>query len=421
LINSIVDLQLFSKGKLALKLTEVNLHTMLKDTVSLFQFVASQKDLYLNLKIKDDVEKFIKTDENRLRQIIINLIGNAIKFTFHGGVEISVEKDPFAAGHLRLSVRDTGIGIKPSQQKQLFKIYGNLEDTNDVSKNGAGLGLTICNTLANALLSTKDEEKIHMESKHGVGTKFWFLIPKEIPKPPSPKTEVTNMLSNCDSLLLIEEFLEDCDEKIEPNIFQFQVGSHTLCKTKSFNDKEYTLDFHSFPQSFEEIPPNPSCSFQRFSFSQTPKASKSKSLNTERTLEIQRNIPHQGLVLIVDDNPFNLMVAKSVLVNLGYEVETAASGEEALGKSRILSEKKRPLKFILMDIQMPVMDGYETTRQLKNMMQRNEIEETFILALSANDQDQDIKNSLESGMVAHISKPIEKNKLNACLSKLLKI
>jgi len=392
---------------------------MLKDTVSLFEFVASQKGLYLNLKIKDDVENFIKTDENRLRQILINLIGNAIKFTFHGGVEISIEKDPSASAHLRLSVRDTGIGIKQSQQKNLFKIYGNLEDTNDVSKNGAGLGLTICNTLANALLSTKDEEKIHMESKPGVGTMFWFLIPKEIPKPVSligfENDGKREALKTCNSSPSIEELLEDCDEKIEPNIFKFQVRSHTLGKTGGSKIKECTPQCHSFPQSFEEIPSNNSSDFQKFLFGQHIKSS--KSFGAERRLSNEINMPHKGLVLIVDDNPFNLMVAKNVLVNLGYDVETAASGEEALRVSRSLSEKKRPLKFILMDIQMPVMDGYETTRQLKKMMAKNEIEETPILALSANDQDQDIKNSLESGMVAHITKPLEKDKLDACLSK----
>jgi len=421
LINSIVDLQLFSKGKFRLKLTEVNLHAMLRDTVSLFQFVASQKDLYLKLKINDNVEKFIFTDENRLKQIIINLIGNAIKFTFHGGVEISIEKDPSVPAHLRLSVRDTGIGIKESQQKNLFKIYGNLEATNDVSKNGAGLGLTICNTLANALLSTKDEEKIHMESKHGVGTIFWFLIPKEISKPASSKSEVTNTLSlsNYDSSPIVEDHSEDCDENLEPNIFQSLMGSHTFCRMKSLTDKdESTPSFHSISHSFEEIPLKRSRNPQRSLFGQTPKACKSNSFIIDRTPKNHRKMPHKGLVLIVDDNPFNLMVAKSVLVNLAYEVETAASGEEALRKSRDFYESKRPLKFILMDIQMPVMDGYETTRQLKKMMETNEIEQTPIIALSANDQDEDIKNSLESGMVAHLSKPLHKDKLDACLSRL---
>jgi len=431
LVNSILDLQMFYSGKLRLKLTKIDLHQFLKDTTKLFQFIASQKGLYLNLKIGSNVEKEITTDENRLRQIIINLIGNAIKFTFHGGVDICIEKDP--EEYIKISVSDTGIGIKEDQKKKLFKVYGKFEETQDVSRNGAGLGLTICNTLANALLQTKGEEQIHFESQDGIGSKFWFKIPKEIRSSRDSDINLIDLsdqassnerkiyssrLTSLDSGSSFGEILEDYDERIEPNNLRTKVRSHTLKKKRDFNGIEESPNFKDFPMTYEDIPLHISKKFEEISFCQS--SEKDLLLFSKNKLHSipEKTIRHKGLVLIVDDNPFNLMVAQNFLVALGYEVETATSGKEALEKVKELSEKNKLPRFILMDIQMPVMDGYETTRRLKKMVERREIKDVPIIALSANDQDEDVKKSLRSGMVDHLSKPLLKGKLEACLAKL---
>jgi len=173
--------------------------------------------------------------------------------------------------------------------------------------------------------------------------------------------------------------------------------------------------YHDFPseQEDEEMTMNHhSKDFIEFAFSsQASKASDSQILQRLGS----ENSLHKDLVLVVDDNPFNLMVAANFLRNLGYIVETPGGGKGALQKTKDLHAKEQGLKLIFMDIQMPVMDGYETTARLRRMMEKGEIEETPIIALTAHDREEDVRKCLNAGMVGHLSKPLIREKLEKCI------
>ena len=180
LVNSLLDLQQIRQGKLKLNPMKVDIAKTLKDITQLFVFQCTHKNIYLKVKIDQNVPKTVYTDENRLKQIFINLIGNALKFTMTGGITVEVAQDPDEHQTLQLSVCDTGIGIKEEDQGKLFKMYGKLDDSKNVNKNGVGLGLTISDTLANILSGKERERGIEVTSIYGQGSRFWFRIIKDL-------------------------------------------------------------------------------------------------------------------------------------------------------------------------------------------------------------------------------------------------
>jgi len=139
--------------------------------MKLFQYQCNQKGIFLKEDISEEVPERIFTDEGRMKQILINLIGNAIRFTFKGGISIQLKQDPGDLDHLLIKVSDTGIGIKEEDKDKLFKMYGKLENSQGVNKNGVGLGLTISEALVKML-----NHGIHLESEYGVGTMIHFCI-----------------------------------------------------------------------------------------------------------------------------------------------------------------------------------------------------------------------------------------------------
>jgi len=140
LVNSILDLHQINAKKLKLNISKINIRKCLQSVLRLFHFQANQKGITLNLLVSENVPTYIHTDENRLKQIIINLVGNAIKFTYKGGITVKVAEKSKQSNYLDVSVIDTGIGIREEDKGKLFKMYGKLEDEESVNKNGVGLG-----------------------------------------------------------------------------------------------------------------------------------------------------------------------------------------------------------------------------------------------------------------------------------------
>ena len=180
LVNSHLDLQQLSAGKLKLNPSRASLKKILADVTKLFQFQTKHKNIYLNFNISEGISAYIITDVNRLKQILINLIGNALKFTSQGGITIDVFQDPKNEDCLRFAVVDTGIGIKEEDKGKLFKMYGKLEDGVGMNRNGVGLGLIISNVLALLLSGDNGEMGITVTSQYGVGTSFSFKILKNL-------------------------------------------------------------------------------------------------------------------------------------------------------------------------------------------------------------------------------------------------
>jgi len=457
LVNSILDLQHLRDNKFSLKVVRYDLYELMRGVHDLFKFQFEEKNLYLNLEVAPTVPQFIVTDQNRLRQILINLIGNALKFTFKGGVTISVDIDPENKEFMiRFSVADTGIGIKEEDRAKLFKMYGRLDQENSLTNTqGVGFGLEISNRLCKLLADQANQSGIQCESEFGKGTKFSFSI-----------KDYNHSCNGGDEAQFFEpqifaEAIENLSIKLSP---------YSLSTTRS--DKDATpsrfpllINRNSSQHLLPALPtltpkrnplfPAKTSLTQIYYLNQTPTKSKFQPISSSHSVtrtELLLNSPgisqrendspgqadqfrfdssesredrlkspseEKQSILIIDDNSFNLLVAKHLLESLGYLVETALNGQ--LGVEMVKSfigAKKNKFAAILMDLQMPVMDGYEATRVLKEMMGKNEIPDMPIIALSANDTEEDKLKSKKVGMYDHLSKPLKEEELRRLLAEV---
>ena len=382
LVNSILDFSQINNNKLNLIFTKFSLASLLERIKPLFDHFCRLKNLYLEIKIAPDVPKDITTDQERLSQILINLLGNAFKFTFTGGVKIFVSLESNVPCRVKFAVQDTGIGITKTDQEKLFKLFGRIKQQNrKVNSHGVGLGLTISNTLAKLLDSYKHTD-IQVESEVDKGSTFSFIVQdfqtNEADNDDADDFDIGESQSQkCDSLLNTSDILEE--------------------RRRSLPIGEKIASYSTYKKELES--------------------------QTQSSLVPQKSelplLPQIIWCLVVDDNPFNLMVAKNLLEGKQYKVKTALNGKEAIKKVQEHQLSKETFRVILMDCQMPVMDGYEATRILRKMMADSEIFPCPILALTANNRDE-VHEGLckQAGMHGQISKPLQINELEQTLKEI---
>jgi len=419
-ITSIINYQLAQENKLKAKTSRVELKTLIQEMEFLFGTQCNEKGILFNVKVANQVPQFIHTDKEILHQVLINLIANAVKFTFSGSITFSIKPDPSFEGNLIFQIEDTGVGIKLQDQSKLFKM-SDVSTTESVNTHGAGLGLTISNSLVKLLNSKSHDSSINVQSEHGKGSIFSFSV--------CNNNEMKNEHSIEEDLIDFLEEIESPEIKInaysykaiEPSKVFDGTKSHVSSPINSLFDQE---DF-SLIQT-KHVSPNVSGSSinrRRFASDNLTVTSSLRYKNKERSISIVITPPDSGTlkasigaqlgtltgwVLIVDDNAFNLMVAKKIVRETGCKVKTAMHGEDAIDKvKRHFQEENEFFKLIIMDCQMPVMDGYQATRILKEMMANNEIPSCSIVALTANDTEKDKQKCKECGMDDVLSKPLK--------------
>lgn len=315
LINDLLDFSKIEAGKLALDYGPYNLRQSIRKLLDIFHAQASNKGLTIKLNIDKELPKEMIFDELRLKQVLANLISNAIKFSSAGDIEIGIKVKQKDNTHCLFDVwvQDNGIGISESQQENLFQPFIQAESSTARKYGGSGLGLNICNKLLEQMSS-----KLHVVSAIGQGSRFYFT------------------LEFCHSIG--EEYIQN--QEAEQLITQFQ-------KTR---------------------------------------------------------------VLLAEDNDINVEVIMAMLNATNLQIIRAANGNDA-----IYTLSQQSFDIILMDIQMPEMDGYEATRVIRHQMNGT----LPIIALTANAMQQDIDACLHAGMNDHVSKPIRKEKLLKVLDKYL--
>jgi len=423
IINSMLDLQLLRQNKLKPAVMYFDLNNLLEEVKSLFEFQCQQKGLDFIIDVAEGVKTSMSTDKNRLIQIIINLINNAVKFTFQGSITIRVVVDPDRASNLLFSVEDTGIGIKEENLDKLFKMFGKLEDSEAINTQGVGLGLTISDGLV-TLLSNKKTGGIGVTSEFGEGTKFFFSIPRIIKVRSADGSFILDIPTENEHLESLETKIVKYSKNSILNLAKSMNMSpvHSICQK---SNQELLGDFEDMPFSertgkFSGLPSPNKSSTKGF-----PGKSNATSLqflfsSLSPTSEGKRfafNAPQNKSILLVDDNPFNLMIASHFMQSKGFKIHTALNGELAIQKVKEFAEAGEYFKFILMDLQMPILDGYQAAKILRGMMQKEEIPELPIIALSANDRDEDKKKCLEYGMMEHLAKPLKEHQLDEILRK----
>lgn len=433
LVNSILDLQQVYYGRLKLQISKFQIEDAITNIVQLFRFQLDRKGLSFAVKVAAGMQKSVENDLSRLNHILLHLIGNAVKFTFQGGISVDVTDDPDDHKFLRISIVDTGVGIKPEQVTALFKMFRKVEDQKNFRTHGLGIGLTISDTLARALNGEESTRGIGVESEYGKGSRFWFRLLKHR----AQVAEEIQASKESQEDKLNEEEMELASHKYSFKSMSFDEGDEAMddedieeCPNISMN-----LTNHCFKNHSSSMLPNVSqinpLTLNGLSSLQIEDKSESISSKNQPSRELSKSARSQridtkgstdekkflGYALIVDDNSFNLMIAKNFAEILGYKVVTAVNGEKALQEAKKCSKAGNVIKVILMDCQMPVMDGFEATIKLREMMSRNEINTAPIIAITANDTDEDRAKCLKVGMSDHIAKPILLEKLKKSILK----
>jgi len=387
LVNSILDVNQIRANKLKLVPEKIDLYGLLSGVKALFDFQCKKKGIFLTIKISQIT--CVVTDKNRLSQILINLVGNAIKFTSKGGITITACQSRENSDYVKFSVEDTGVGIKDADKGKLFKVFGKLDNDDErINCQGVGLGLNISDNIARVLCQEEKLKGISVDSQFGVGTTFSFLINRRLTT--KGKVEEEKDESELPHVCTTLDTEGDLSEKLNFYSLVYRGNSDLFEKSKgSIND---TLIVHrSKTGSFAD------CRWQS-----------SEAISTEQATPC---------IMLVDDNPFNIAVAEHMIRSIGFKVKSALSGDGAIEMFTKNDHKAEPIKLILMDCQMPLMDGFETTKILKRKMHSHQHPDTPIVALTANDSENDREKCKKVGMCDYLTKPLNEMKLQKVIKK----
>jgi len=460
IINDILDFSKIEAGKLDMEATEFSLDTVMDNVSTLIAGKSQEKELEFLFQIHPDVPKFLIGDPLRLGQILINLANNAVKFTSDGEVVITVEKVK-AEGDLftiKFAVRDTGIGMTKEQIGKLFQSFSQADSSTTRKFGGTGLGLTISKRLVEMM-----NGEIWVESELGKGSSFIFtgefkkqMIRKETNLALADELEGLNVLvvdDNETSRQIFKEILESFHFKVE---FAFTGGKaiDALTATKTPYDliiMDWKMPGMNGIETSKQIKNN-------LNLPQTPKIIMCTSYGREEVYNQAKEIGLEGFlmkpvnpsvlldtilevfgkassnkkqasfrigseteglnsvrgakILLVEDNEINQQVARELLEGQGFYVEIAINGK--IGAEKALST---PYDVILMDIQMPIMGGYESAANIRKV---KTTEDLPIVAMTANAMVGDREKALEVGMNDHVAKPIDPNQLYGALAKWIK-
>ena len=325
LLNDILDLSKAEAGQMIIAAEPTNLHHVMDGTITLMAALADSKGIRLDCDIASDVPPMICSDGLRIRQILLNLLGNALKFTHEGHVTMRARLENGDAGWMVLEVEDTGIGIARDRQKAIFSEFEQADATIASDHGGTGLGLAICRKLTHLLGG-----EMEVESVLGMGSIFRVCLP----------------LVQC---------ADEVPQAAEPYVSESQPASAA---------------------PMQPLPENPR-------------------------------------ILLVEDHDINQILMTDLLGRLGMEVEIADNGAIAVEAVQAAARENRQFDLVLMDMNMPVMNGIDATRAIRSAgIGAGQLP---IVALTANAFAEDIAGCLAAGMQAHLTKPVNADKLQAAV------
>ena len=456
IVDDILDYSKLEADKLELETTGFNLREVLESIITLMQRPAEAKGLRLLLNIEQGVRLPVRGDPVRLRQVVSNLISNAVKFTERGSVTLNVKRlrESAAQHQLRFEVRDTGIGIGQDAQERLFQAFSQADASTTRLYGGTGLGLAICQRIVTLMGGS-----IGVESEPGQGSTFWFEIPllKVQGDMPAREADLTGarvllvtadgrlrqrlamLLPNWGMRLTTAENTHDALERLrqanaqgEPWTYSVVLGDlgtiHGTALSLARNLERTALYGKVrllYLRGDDTTPVDLPAGAQAVSRG-TPDADLRAALSGE---DLGNNIPlaarHTSSagsdmtqqatprLLLVEDNPVNLMVAQRLLQVIGMDCETAGNGQVALEKLQATN-----YDMVLMDCQMPVLDGYAATRRWREHEQASGAPQRLpIIAMTANAMAGDRQKCLDAGMDDYLAKPVTRGELERCINR----
>lgn len=498
LLNDMLDMAKMDAGKLQLNFTNTDILKLSRQVCALMVANAQRQKIDLLYHASTNIPRFIITDDGRLRQIMLNLLSNAIKFTKQGYVALLIDtvmgdnqiiqkklNQPPASSHwLKITVKDTGIGISPKEQQKLFSFFNQANDSISRQFGGTGLGLAISNSFSQMMGGF-----IHLHSETGVGSEFQVYLPLENLQAQSPFSydvakyriqlvifvkyaisqdyaqaifdylglpaivnvgidipTVKHINARLDpkltTILLVDDLCYKDQEGLFSQITDFAssqkilVSMETergidpilLAKFDGFLQKPlnmsglmaeiarlYDISHPTSIHSSQQVA-NPSISAQQQYEQFLQRIHQSVGLGDATPIDhlhppIIDKVITKKTILVAEDNPINQKIAQKHLEKMGFDVILAENGLEAI---RLLAEHRSKIVLILMDCQMPILDGIETTRRIR--LNQDSIP---IVALTANDSEEDRSVCLKAGMDGFLTKPFSKEKLSDVLKRFM--
>jgi PAS domain S-box-containing protein len=463
IINDILDFSKIEANKLTLDLEDFDLSDILEETVDVLALTASRKNLELACFLEPNTFLYLQGDPGRLRQVLMNLVGNAIKFTSEGEVVVSVSTFAIdeATVTLRFEVKDTGIGISPSQKSKLFQAFGQLDSSITRNYGGTGLGLAISRELVSRMGG-----EIGVTNNLEKGSIFWFTVvlskqrnPPSFTASTSPHLEGRRILVVGDKVISrrhlatyldawrcthteaediqsalnllktaqaaaqpFELLLVDMEMPVKDGTILAQALRSTpelstlpLILLTSYEHSAEVAD--KKPALFTEIMNKPIRQSRLYNSLTTllnpttaPKASLVSHTATETPFAHGRTYR----ILVVDDNIVNQKVGLTLLERLGLNADSVADGAEAIEALTACD-----YDLVLMDVQMPVMDGYTATQAIRAPGSKVLNPAIPIIAMTADALDGDREKCLAAGMNGYVSKPIQRQELRNVLERWL--
>jgi two-component system sensor histidine kinase/response regulator len=465
IINEILDFSKIEAGKLELEILHFDLRVTLEDLSDLMALRAQQKGLEYVCFVDPEVPSFVQGDPGRLRQILINLVGNAIKFTAAGEVVVSVtlDREDDDQAVVRFGVTDTGPGIPQDRQDSLFEAFTQVDASTTRKYGGTGLGLSISRRLAQLM-----HGEIGVETKEGEGSTFWFTatLAKQQARPEPPVATDIDISGMCilvvddnatnrqflSSLLQTWNCRPDLAEDGETGLKKVRAAAaggrpyaavivdmqmplmdgETLGRKikadKHTRDTNLVMltsvgrrgDVSRLEQlGFAAYLTKPVKQSALYDCLVSIRAGR-KSSGPEKTRRIitrhslRENRRRKIRILLAEDNVVNQQVALKILEKIGYRADAVANGQEA-----IESLESVPYDLVLMDCQMPEMDGYEATRHIRDATSAVRNHRVPIVAMTANAMQGDRQKCVDAGMDDYVSKPVEPDELAQVIDRWL--
>jgi len=462
LLDDILDLSRIEAGRIELDTIDFDLRATVESVADILAHRASTKGLELACLVHHEVPPFLQGDPGRLRQILMNLGGNAVKFTEKGEVAVQVEllRETEDSAALLFSVTDTGVGIPKDKQEKIFESFIQADGSTTRKYGGTGLGLSISKRLVEVLGG-----KIGVESHLGKGSRFWFTLTfkrqrevKELPSLTLPDMRGKRILvtdDNATNRTILVKILESfgCSpQAVESGAEALQLLKRSAQKRRAFDlvlldmhmpgmDGEKTLRAIKDDPEIKHVPvvivtsigergdtarleawgcagylTKPVKQSQLFDtiitvLGRQKTKERPCSIVTRHTIAEQKRRALQALV--AEDNPMNQKLAVALLTRAGYSVDAVENGRMTLE-----ALKRKAYDLILMDVQMPAMDGFEATQAIRKM--EDDRKHIPIIAMTAHAMKGDRERCLEAGMDDYVSKPIEPQELFNIIEKWTK-